>query len=286
VAALGISGVPPFNGFVSKWLIYHGTVSAGFHTPILLLAGLIALFTSLLTMASVMVKYVGLAFLGQRLPHNQGVDRDVPAGMALPQFLLAALVLLQGVLVVPIVKVLYRAVTGLLTPAYWPPRASLFDAHAGGLRLDAGSGFTGFYNPVFLLVALAALALVAWLFWKSGGSKRVVMDLWYSGEAQSPQAVRYYANSYFKTFKQNFNIRIGKYTQEGVYPKWPTIKFKRPFKIKYLLDVDSWLYRPLAFIGHKALEIFAGTHSGFPQWYLLWMVIGAAAAMLVMFLVR
>ncbi|MRR09507.1 oxidoreductase [bacterium] len=286
VAALGISGVPPFNGFASKWLIYHGTVTAGIHTPILLLAGLIALFTSLLTMASVMVKYVGLAFLGQRLPHNQGVDRDVPAGMALPQFLLAALVLLQGVLVVPIVSVLYRAVTGLLTAGYWPARASLFDAHAGGLRLDAGGGFTGFYNPAYLLVALTGLALVAWLFWRSGGSKRVVMDLWYSGEVQSPQAVRYYANSYFKTFKQNFNIRIGRYAQEGVYPAWKLPRVKKPFSVAHLLDIDSWLYRPLAFLGDKALELFSHTHSGFPQWYLLWMVIGAGVALFIMFVVR
>ncbi|MCU0607672.1 MAG: oxidoreductase [Candidatus Edwardsbacteria bacterium] len=137
VAALGISGVPPFNGFASKWLIYHGTVTAGLHTPILLLAGLIALFTSLLTMASVMVKYVGLAFLGQRLPHNQGVERDVPAGMALPQFLLAALVLLQGVLVVPIVR-LHR----VLQPGV--PAGGIGGAGAGGLavlevrRVEAG----------------------------------------------------------------------------------------------------------------------------------------------------
>ncbi len=286
VAAMGISGIPPFNGFVSKWLIYHSTISAGFHTPILLLAGLAALFTSLLTMASVMVKYVGLAFLGQRLPHNRGVERDAPAGMTASQFVLAAFVLLQGVLIVPVAAALYRAAAGLLTPGYWPEFAAVLDASFGGLRLDAGAGFSGFYNPVVLLVAIAALTLVAWLFWKSGGSKKVVMDLWYSGEVQSPQAVRYYANSYFKTFKQHFNIRVGRYTQEGVYPAWKLPKVRKPFSVAHLLDIDSWLYRPLAYLGSKGLELFSRTHSGFPQWYLLWMVIGAAVALVIMFAVR
>ncbi|HTY07665.1 MAG TPA: proton-conducting transporter membrane subunit, partial [Candidatus Edwardsbacteria bacterium] len=286
VAAMGISGVPPFNGFASKWLIYHATINAGFNTPILLLAGLVALFTSLLTMASVMIKYVGLAFLGQRTPQNAHVDRDVPAGMAVPQFILAGLVLLQGLLIVPIVAVLYRCAAGLLTPNYWPDLAAICDARSGGLGLNLGQGLVGFYNPLFLLVALAALALLAWLFWKSGGSKKVVMDLWYSGEVQSPQAVRYYASSYFKTFKQSFNIRIGGYNQEGVYPAWRLPKLKKPFSVAHLLDVDSWLYRPLEYAGNKALELFSRTHSGFPQWYLLWMVIGAGVALFIMFAVR
>ena len=29
IAALSISGVPPFNGFVSKWMIYQGIVELG-----------------------------------------------------------------------------------------------------------------------------------------------------------------------------------------------------------------------------------------------------------------
>ncbi len=287
IAALGISGIPPLNGFASKWLIYQSTINAGFNTPILLLCGLIALFTSLLTLASVMVKYIGLAFLGQRLPSNKDVNSDVPRSMIWAQGILAAVVILEGVLAGFIVRGLYNAASGLLTPDYWPQFGSLFHTAFLGLRLNFGEGLVGFYNPLFLLIILAGLALIAVLFWWSGGAKRrVVSELWYSGERQSPASVRYSSSSYFKTFKQNFNIRIGKYTLEGVYPKWPSVKFKKSFKLKYLLDVDSWLYRPLAFLGHKALEIFAGTHSGFPQWYLLWMVIGAAAAMLVMFLVR
>jgi hydrogenase-4 component B len=287
IAAMGISGVPPFNGFASKWLIYQSTINAGTGTPVLLLCGLAALFTSLLTMASVLIKYVGLAFLGQRLPRNQGVASDVPRSMLTAQMIMAAIVFLEGLFAAWVVRGLYASASGLLTAEFWPQLPAMIQEATGGLKLNFGEGLVGFYNPVFLLIILAGLALVAVIFWRSGGARRREMpELWYSGEVQSPQAVRYYASSYFKTFKQNFSIRIGKYTQEGVYPKWPVPKFKKSFKLKYLLDVDSWLYKPLTYLGHKALEIFAGTHSGFPQWYLLWMVLGAGAAMVVMFLVR
>ena len=41
VAALSISGIPPLNGFASKWLVYQGCVAAG--EPVLLVAALLRL---------------------------------------------------------------------------------------------------------------------------------------------------------------------------------------------------------------------------------------------------
>ncbi len=285
IAAFGISGIPPLNGFVSKWFIYHATLNGGFAVPILLLAGVVALFTSLLTMASVMVKFMGLSFFGQRTKANENVNSDVPRTMIASQVILAVLVVLQGVLVVWITKALYSSVTGLLTPGYWPQFSSIITTAQGGLALNFGEGLVGFYKPLFVLLALAVLTMIAWVIWKSGGAKQTVSNLWYSGEVQSPEAVRYYSGSYFKTFKQHFNIRFGKYSQEGVYPHWKLPKIHKSFKLKHLLDVDDWLYRPLVYVGHKVLEVFAGTHSGFPQWYLLWMVVGAAVALFIMFMV-
>jgi len=286
IAAFGISGIPLLNGFASKWLIYQATLNAGANVPILLLAGMIALFTSLLTMASVLVKYVGLAFLGQRTERNAKVNSDVPKSMITAQVLLAAVIFAQGLFVAGLFRALYSGVTSLLTQGYWPPLGSIADMSKAGLALNFGEGLVGIYRPFFLLLIVAGLLFLAWAFWKAGGAKQKISDLWYSGEVQTPDQVRYMASSYFKTFKTHFNIRVGTYTQEGVYPKWPVPKVKKSFGLKHLLDVDDWLYRPLAFIGNKTLEYFSRTHSGFPQWYLLWMVVGAAIAMVVMFVVR
>jgi formate hydrogenlyase subunit 3/multisubunit Na+/H+ antiporter MnhD subunit len=65
IASLAISGVPPLNGFVSKWMIYQGIIETGrqgSHWWILWLIA--AMFGSALTLASFM-KLVHAVFLGQ-----------------------------------------------------------------------------------------------------------------------------------------------------------------------------------------------------------------------------
>ncbi len=285
VAGMGLAGFPLMNGFASKWLIYQSTLNAGGSMSFVLVCGLLAIFTSLLTLA-VVIKYFGLSFLGQRLERNQNVNQDVPRSMITAQALLAASAVLLGLSAAAVFCGLYQGISALLPPGYWPPLGSLADLSNGGLGLNFGEGFVAWYRPLYLLLILGGLGGLSWLLWRSGGAREKISELWYSGEVQRPEQVRYLASSYFKTFKQHFNIRIGSYTQEGVYPRWPVPKLKKSFKIKHLLDVDDWLYRPLAFLGHKMLEGFSRTHSGFPQWYLLWMVLGAAVAMAVMFLVR
>jgi len=63
IASLSISGVPPFNGFASKWMLYQGVLQApgGWLRFVWLVA---AMFGSALTLASFM-KLVHSVFLGQ-----------------------------------------------------------------------------------------------------------------------------------------------------------------------------------------------------------------------------
>jgi len=90
VAALSISGVPPFNGFVSKWMVYQGTIIA--HQPIFLVA---AMFGSSLTLAS-FVKVLYSVFWGQR-PKELGKVREVGLSMKIPMLTLALLCIFFGV---------------------------------------------------------------------------------------------------------------------------------------------------------------------------------------------
>jgi formate hydrogenlyase subunit 3/multisubunit Na+/H+ antiporter MnhD subunit len=62
VASLSISGVPPFNGFASKWLIYQGVINSGGSLWVLWLVA--AMLGSALTLASFM-KLIHAVFLGQ-----------------------------------------------------------------------------------------------------------------------------------------------------------------------------------------------------------------------------
>ncbi len=62
VCSLSISGVPPFNGFASKWMLYHGILESGGRLWAVWLVA--AMLGSALTLASFM-KLVHAIFLGQ-----------------------------------------------------------------------------------------------------------------------------------------------------------------------------------------------------------------------------
>jgi formate hydrogenlyase subunit 3/multisubunit Na+/H+ antiporter MnhD subunit len=66
IASLAISGVPPLNGFTSKWMVYQGIVEMGQNKDKLWIIWLVAaMFGSALTLASFM-KLIHAIFLGQR----------------------------------------------------------------------------------------------------------------------------------------------------------------------------------------------------------------------------
>ncbi len=102
IASLAISGVPPFNGFFSKWMIYQGVIikarevgpAAGSVVLICLVA---AMFGSALTLAS-FVKLLHAVFLGV-LPsslENKKIE-EKGMGMKIVPLFLALLCLLSGI---------------------------------------------------------------------------------------------------------------------------------------------------------------------------------------------
>ena len=107
VFALSISGIPPFNGFASKWMIYQGIIDFGHGTGIsnqlwMVWLGL-AVLGSALTLAS-FIKFTGGIFLGRQQKAFSKV-REVSPLMWMPMLVLALLCIGFGVfaskLVVP-----------------------------------------------------------------------------------------------------------------------------------------------------------------------------------------
>lgn len=100
IASLAISGVPPLNGFASKWMIYLGVIETGRQGNYLWIVWLVAaMFGSAMTLASFM-KLVHAVFLGQpsaeRTLSAGGKDKT-PMTMGFPIVLLAGLCVLFGI---------------------------------------------------------------------------------------------------------------------------------------------------------------------------------------------
>lgn len=127
VASLSISGVPPFNGFVSKWMVYQGLISkwqmanGKWQMIIYIICLLAAMFGSGLTLASFM-KLIHATFLGQ--PANRQTTKpasEVHWTMWFPALVLAIICVIFGVLAyaVPLKYFIFPAVKGVNFIGTW-----------------------------------------------------------------------------------------------------------------------------------------------------------------------
>ncbi len=126
IAALSISGVPPFNGFVSKWMVYQGVVELGKSSPYWIIWLMAAMFGSALTLASFM-KILHATFLGQWSEATEKA-KEVPWQMWLPMISLAALCVIFGVFAyaLPLAYFVLPSVKGVVYTGFWNPTLATF----------------------------------------------------------------------------------------------------------------------------------------------------------------
>ncbi len=87
VAALALSGVPPLNGFYSKWMIYQGIIEMSDKINIWYIFLICAMFGSILTLAY-SLKLIHSIFLGER-PKELNKVREARFEMVVPALFLA-----------------------------------------------------------------------------------------------------------------------------------------------------------------------------------------------------
>ena len=285
IASLSIAGIPPFSGFASKWLIYQAALRGGFSVPVFIILGLIAIFISAVTLAS-FVKFFGALFFGKYEDNGSKARAgDVPAAMRLPQIILAALCILFGLLPQLPLGWVYRSIAYLFPPGSMPAAASIYGGGLlNGLSLNV-AGSTAAWNALLLTVIFGLCALLAWGLFRAGGARVRSVETWYCGEEMSDRDTRYRAHGYYLPFKQIFRLRIGRYERPGIYPTitWPKRLFRKEPALNRAIDLDRWLYQPLARSAVRLMRRFSATHSGVPHLYLLWLAAGAALALIILY---
>ena len=183
IAALSISGIPPLNGFVSKWMVYQGIIQMGTEQagaaaklwPIWLVA---AMFGSALTLAS-FVKLLHSIFLS-RLPDELKDVKEVSPLQTGPMIVLASLCVFFGIF--------YHG------PLKW------FIYPALNIAPDAAI-FSGTWDSI-LATALIALGvgLGLLILFSSFVSRKVrIVPTWTCGEVQSNEDMRISGTHFYKT---------------------------------------------------------------------------------------
>jgi NADH:ubiquinone oxidoreductase subunit 5 (subunit L)/multisubunit Na+/H+ antiporter MnhA subunit len=115
IFALSISGIPPLNGFASKWIIYQAIIDfghqAGVANNLWILWLALAVIGSALTLAS-FIKFISGIFLGRKIPALANV-RETKLLMLIPMIILALFCVGFGVFATNrVVPYLFTSITG------------------------------------------------------------------------------------------------------------------------------------------------------------------------------
>ena len=180
MGAFSISGLPPFNGFVSKWYIYQAIYDKAGQTGNIFYAfvTIISVVVSVMTLAS-FVKVSQSVFFGQ-LPKEYENIKETPTSMRVPMWIMAILCVVTGVIPDLTIKYLITpAVNSILNVGkyidsmmgegyYLAERGSEYVAEVTEFEIS------GYWNPVLWLVLFVILLLgfaIATLFGNSSKGK-------------------------------------------------------------------------------------------------------------------
>jgi formate hydrogenlyase subunit 3/multisubunit Na+/H+ antiporter MnhD subunit len=242
VAALSISGIPPLNGFASKWMIYQGIISSGENGGLAWVLWLaVAMLGSALTLAS-FVKVLHATFLCKPSAEVRKMAiGENHASMLLPLVVLSALCVVFGVFAfqVPLGRLIFPVVQVGVPGVWWAGLATI----------------------MILLAVLAGLVIYA-LTMRGGKLRRVrtyiggeqMQDVYISGNEQDTQRhVEITGVDFYNTIEQLPGLqRFYALTRARVF------------------DIYDFLRRGSNYI----VQMLRALHTGILPVYLRWFVTG------------
>lgn len=164
IGAFSICGLPPFNGFVSKWLIYKSIFDEGY-----VLVSIAAVLTSVIAVVS-FIRVSKTVFFGE-LPSMYENITEAPLALRIPMWIMAALCLATGIIPKIIVKYLINpAVLAVFNIQKYidTMMGSGFMEKWFGEPISppaAGNGFSGYSSGIawiiIYIVVLAAFTITA-----------------------------------------------------------------------------------------------------------------------------
>ncbi|MBN1918795.1 MAG: hydrogenase [Verrucomicrobia bacterium] len=217
VASAAISGLPPFNGFVSEFLIYiAGLRSAQAGGPyavllaIAILAGL-ALIGGLA--AACFAKAFGIVFLGEPRSSHAAHAREVGPAMRWPMVVLAVLCLGIGLLAPLVVKMVLPVVSSISGVAH----EALSDSVAGAMQSLTSIG----WSFAVLLVLIAGFYLVRRVLPRA--KQQAKAGTWDCGYARPTPRMQYTSSSFAQPLVDLLKMLLGTRNEgkpvHGLFPR-------------------------------------------------------------------
>jgi len=179
IGIIGLAGLPPMNGFVSKWLIYRSLIIDG--SPLLFLAAVIGTLGTILSV----YKLIHNTFLGQlRLEHVE--VKEAPSSMIWPMMILSAVVFVTGYFPGLVLDWVASAQAAIGLP--------VLPHSLGGVPSDKG----GLDMIWIVSVLLAGFGIGTLIFLAGGRSKRVhQLDNYAGGHFLTAETRYQYSDNFY-----------------------------------------------------------------------------------------
>lgn len=274
IAAFSISGVPPFNGFFSKWMVYQGVVeiskTAGGGTWIIWL--LAAMFGSALTLASFM-KLIHGTFLSAESEEikekaKKGEIREAGMSMLFPMVVLAGLCVAFGIFAYqfPLKLFVLPSVPQIPSPEVW----------------------IGWWQPE-LTTLLIILGIVVGVIIYSAGKVKLgrESDTYVGGEEVSSE-MRLSGVDFYDTVRDFTGLRrLYGAAERGALDIYNgMISFARGIS-RFLWGLDrltDLVWRGLSWIVLSTGRGLSLAHTGILHTYLAWYLLGLVILLLIFFM--
>lgn len=272
VGALAIGGLPPFNGFVSEFLIYNGLI-AGIHSSnisqiilfVLTLAGMSILGgLSVLTFS----KAFGTIFLGQPRTTLSHKPQEVSLLMLVPQYLIV-LVMLS----IAFVPTVYINSVGIILQSIHP-------------MLSVPGSFTGFadttshINLCFILLTIIVASI--WFLRISVMKNRNIRSdsTWGCGYTALNPRQQYTGKSFSKPLSKIFNVLLIERKQFEELKKGEVFPKNKSYISHYQEFIEKRLITPITEWLILSTNYFSFIQNGRIQSYVLYGIVFILAMVL------
>jgi hydrogenase-4 component B len=260
IAAIAICGIPPFNGFISEFLIYIGLYNWLQHATLVSLVVIVFSIVGLVLIGGLALfcftKAFGIVFLGNPRKEFTHEVKEVPFTQLAPLYLIAFFIVLIGSFPNLFLHYLSRPV-GLFTGAPEVAAPPLFE------------NITGIMQPV----AWAAWGVILLTFLLWGIRKMVTKNrkletsspTWSCGYVAPTSKLQYTASSfvrsYTKLYKAIFIFSKKEKEIEEIFPTGGHYESHAYDKIeKYLIDKPveayQWLMGRFLFLQNGKLQVY------------------------------
>ena len=260
IASLAICGLPPFNGFVSEFLIYSGLFNGIAVNP---LSSSITLVSSLFGLVLIgglamlcFTKAFGIIFLGvERSPYSSVIHEVGPARL-FPKYIIALVILVIGLVPQVFIRMLM-------------PVIALFTG-SNTLSAAPGSMITILQTIGLSGLAFIILCIVIYLIKQrmTVGKKITASPTWGCGYSATSPRLQYTANSFVRSYRKLVRPLLMMNKSEGeikdVFPK-PTHSETHPYDKFEAVFID-WPLRALK----RFMSRFDFLQNGSEQFYILY----------------